>query len=173
MPSFDIVSEVDLHALSNAVDQANRVVDNRYDFKGSQAKFEREEHTVKLDAAADIQLEQMVDILRDGVVRCKLDPKAMDIGEASHSGQRCRRTVQFRHGLDSDTCKDIVRPPFRISRSGSPARSATTCRRSSPCSRKPPSRCPCNSPTCATSAGPGWLPDSLSPNTAGVPDNFI
>ena len=64
MPSFDVVSEIDLHQLTNAVDQAGRVVANRFDFKGVEASFEREERTVTLRAEADFQLSQMVDMLR-------------------------------------------------------------------------------------------------------------
>ena len=64
MPSFDIVSEVDLHQFTNAVDQAQRVIDNRFDFKGVDAAFKREELGVTMFAEADFQLSQMEDMLR-------------------------------------------------------------------------------------------------------------
>ena len=64
MPSFDIVSEVDQHELTNAVDQANREIQNRYDFKGTNAKIESSENNLTLQAESDFQLEQMADILR-------------------------------------------------------------------------------------------------------------
>ena len=69
MPSFDVVSEVDLHQLTNAVDQATRVVANRYDFKGVDAGFERSERQVAIYAEADIQLQQMVDMLRAALIK--------------------------------------------------------------------------------------------------------
>ena len=72
MPSFDVVSEVDLHQLTNAVDQADRVVANRFDFKGVQASFEREERTVALTAEAEFQITQMEDLLRAALIKLSL-----------------------------------------------------------------------------------------------------
>jgi len=109
MPSFDVVSEVDLHQLTNAVDQASRTIGNRFDFKGVDAGFEREERTVKLHAEAAFQLEQMVDILRGTLVRCKIDPLAMEVGEPEQSGKLVRQQVQLQHGIPTDTCKKIVK----------------------------------------------------------------
>ena len=63
MPSFDAVSEVDLHEASNAVDQANRVITNRFDFKGVDARYEREDRSVHMIAEAGLQIQQMLDIL--------------------------------------------------------------------------------------------------------------
>ena len=63
MPSFDVVSEVDKHALTNSVDQAQRLVTNRFDFKGVDAKFERKEYELTLSADAEMQLDQMLDVL--------------------------------------------------------------------------------------------------------------
>ena len=68
MPSFDIVSEVDLHQLTNAVDQAGRIVANRFDFKGVDASFDREERQVVITADADFQIDQMQDMLRSALV---------------------------------------------------------------------------------------------------------
>jgi len=109
MPSFDVVSEVDLHQLTNAVDQAGRIVANRFDFKGVQASFEREERTVVLTAEADFQLEQMLDMLRSALVKCGIDPAAMDLSEPATSGKLVKQTVLLRHGLDSAQCKNIVK----------------------------------------------------------------
>ena len=69
MPSFDVVSEVDLHQLTNAVDQAGRIVANRFDFKGVEASFEREERTVVITAEAEFQVTQMEDMLRTALVK--------------------------------------------------------------------------------------------------------
>jgi uncharacterized protein YajQ (UPF0234 family) len=109
MPSFDVVSEVDLHQLTNAVDQAARIVGNRFDFKGVDASFEREERSVVLTAEAEFQLEQMEDMLRSALIKCDIDPGAMDCGEKQASGKIVRQTVVLRHGLDSTQCKSIVK----------------------------------------------------------------
>ena len=109
MPSFDVVSEVDVHQLTNAVDQAGRIVANRFDFKGVDASFERDERTVTITAEAEFQVDQMQDMLRSALVKCDIDPKAMDIGEAMPSGKTVKQRVTLRHGIDTDTCKKIVK----------------------------------------------------------------
>ena len=109
MPSFDVVSEVDLHHLTNAVDQAARIVNNRFDFKGVQASFEREERKVVISAEAEIQVSQMQDMLRSALIKCDIDPTAMDCGEVQTSGKVVRQTVVLRHRLDSTQCKSIVK----------------------------------------------------------------
>jgi len=109
MPSFDIVSEVDLHQLTNAVDQAGRIVANRFDFKGVAASFEREERQVVLTADADFQVDQMQDMLRSALVKCELDPKSMEIGEVTPTGKQVKQVLTLRHGLDSALCKKIVK----------------------------------------------------------------
>jgi uncharacterized protein YajQ (UPF0234 family) len=109
MPSFDIVSEVDLHELTNAVDQAGRIVGNRFDFKGVDASFEREERTVVVTADAEFQLEQMQDMLRSALIKCDIDPKAMEVGDVATSGKQVKQTIQLRHGLSSELCKKIVK----------------------------------------------------------------
>jgi uncharacterized protein YajQ (UPF0234 family) len=109
MPSFDVVSEVDLHQLTNAVDQAARIVTNRFDFKGVQASFEREERTVLITAEAEFQVTQMEDMLRAALIKCDIDPAAMDCGEPVTSGKQVKATVVLRHGLDSAQCKSVVK----------------------------------------------------------------
>lgn len=109
MPSFDVVSEVDLHQLTNAVDQAQRVVTNRFDFKGVNAGFERDERTVNLHAEAEFQLAQMEDMLRGALIKCEIDPAAMTVGDPQASGKLVRQTITLRHGLDGTQCKQIVK----------------------------------------------------------------
>ena len=109
MPSFDVVSEVDLHQLTNAVDQAGRIVANRFDFQGIDASFERDERTVVITAEAEFQVAQMEDMLRSALIKCDIDPAAMDCGEPVTSGKQVRETVVLRHGLDSTQCKAIVK----------------------------------------------------------------
>ena len=109
MPSFDVVSEVDMHQLTNAVDQAGRIVANRFDFKGVDASFERDERTVVITAEAEFQVTQMEDMLRSALIKCDIDPGAMDCGEPVTSGKLVRETVVLKHGLDSAQCKSIVK----------------------------------------------------------------
>ena len=109
MPSFDVVSEVDLHQLTNAVDQAGRIVANRFDFKGVDASFERDERTVTLTAEAEFQVTQMEDMLRSALIKCDLDPGAMDCGDPVASGKTVSQAVVLRHGLDSDQCRKVVK----------------------------------------------------------------
>ena len=109
MPSFDVVSEVDLHQLTNVVDQAGRIVANRFDFKGVEASFEREERTVVITAEAEFQVTQMEDMLRSALIKCDIDPGAMDCGEMATTGKQVKQTVVLRHGLDSAQCKAIVK----------------------------------------------------------------
>jgi cyclic-di-GMP-binding protein len=109
MPSFDVVSEVDLHELTNAVDQAGRVVANRFDFKGVAASFDREERTVAITAEAEFQVTQMEDMLRAALIKCSIDPGAMDVSDMVTTGKQVKETVRLRHGLDSAQCRSIVK----------------------------------------------------------------
>ena len=109
MPSFDIVSEVDLHQFTNAVDQANRIIDTRFDFKGVDAAFERQDLTVTLVAEADFQLHQMEDMLRSALIKNQIDPLAMQTGEPQQSGKQIKMTVTMQNGLEQDLAKKIVK----------------------------------------------------------------
>ena len=104
-----MISEVDLHALTNAVDQASRVIGNRFDFKGVDAEFERKERVIAMRAEADIQLEQMLDILRGALIKCKIDPRAIKEGELQRTGKVVKQEVTLQHGLDIDTCRKLVK----------------------------------------------------------------
>ena len=109
MPSFDVVSEVDSHEVTNAVDQANRELQTRFDFRGVQAKFERNDQVIRLTAEADIQLNQMVDILREKFVKRSIDPKVMDAGDQEHVGKLLHRNVTIREGIEKDLAKKLVK----------------------------------------------------------------
>lgn len=109
MPSFDIVSEVKLHPLSNAVDQASRIIKTRFDFKGVDAKFERNELDVVLFAESSMQLEQMQDMLRSALVKCEIDPMAMDLGDEETSGKQVKQNVSFKDGIDAPLAKKITK----------------------------------------------------------------
>ncbi|GAB3286924.1 YajQ family cyclic di-GMP-binding protein [Parahaliea aestuarii] len=109
MPSFDVVSEVDLHQLTNAVDQAGRIVSNRFDFKGVEASFQREERSVIITAEATFQITQMEDMLRTALIKCDIAAAAMECGKPVPSGKGVKETVTLRHGLDSAQCKQLVK----------------------------------------------------------------
>ena len=109
MPSFDVVSEVDLHQLTNAVDQAGRIITNRFDFKGVDASFERDERSVLITAEAEIQVTQMEDMLRSALIKCDIDPGAMECSEPVTTCKQVKQTVTLRHGLDSDQCRKILK----------------------------------------------------------------
>jgi hypothetical protein len=109
MPSFDIVSEVDIQEVRNAVDQANREIDTRFDFKGVDAKFEQNEGEITLRAEQEFQLNQMMDILRQKLVKRKVDIKSMDVREPETSLNAARQLVVIKQGIESVTAKQIVK----------------------------------------------------------------
>jgi uncharacterized protein YajQ (UPF0234 family) len=109
MPSFDIVSEVDLHQFTNAVDQSGRVVETRFDFKGVEARYERDKLTVTIVAESDMQLEQMEDMLRANLIKSKIEPNAMEVGEPQQQGKLVKVLVTMKNGLESDLAKKIVK----------------------------------------------------------------
>ena len=109
MPSFDIVSEIDLHELANAVDQSSREVGQRFDFKGTNAKFELKEAVITLTAQADFQLKQMLDILRLKLSKRGIDVACLKIDEPVMTGQTARQVVTLRQGVDTELGKKIQR----------------------------------------------------------------
>ena len=109
MPSFDVVSELDEHELTNAVDQANRVVNNRFDFKGTGAKFELADFVITLEAPADFQLKQMMDILSQSISKRGIDVASMSPEEPEIALNKARQKVVMRHGVDADNARKIVK----------------------------------------------------------------
>jgi len=109
MPSFDVVSEIDMHEVTNAVDQANREVSTRFDFKGSGAKFELNDKVITLHGEADFQLKQMQDILRTKISRRGIDLDCLESGSVEHAGKQVRQTVTLREGIDQALAKKIVK----------------------------------------------------------------
>ncbi|MCP5207109.1 MAG: YajQ family cyclic di-GMP-binding protein [Hahellaceae bacterium] len=109
MPSFDTVSEVDMHEVTNAVDQANRDLDTRWDFKNVEASFERKDDIVQLSAEQEFQLEQMADMLRTALSKRKLDVKSLVKGNISKSGKQTKWDYNIQQGIDQPTCKKIVK----------------------------------------------------------------
>lgn len=109
MPSFDVVSEVDKHHLTNAVDQANRQVTNRYDFKGVDARFERNEYTVTLVAEAEFQITQMLDILQSALLKNTIDIACLDYQPIKASGKEVKQEILVRTGIETELAKKIVK----------------------------------------------------------------
>ena len=109
MPSFDVVSQVDLQEVRNAVDQANREVGTRFDFKGTDATFEQSGEEITLRAQQEFQLQQMMDILRQKLVKRTVDIDCMDVRDPEVSLHQARQRVIIRQGIDADTGKRIAK----------------------------------------------------------------
>ncbi len=109
MPTFDIVSEVDMQEVRNSVDQASRELGTRFDFRGVTASFELEEDAILIRAQEEFQIEQMEDILRDKLVRRKVDTGCLDPGGIEGSGNEKRRRYKIVQGIDRDQGKEIVK----------------------------------------------------------------
>ncbi|HED10474.1 MAG TPA: YajQ family cyclic di-GMP-binding protein [Caldithrix abyssi] len=109
MPSFDIVSELDHHELTNAIDQANREVTTRYDFKGSDSSFDYKDDIITLNSQSDFQIKQMLDILQSKMVKRGIDLKFLEPGTILESGKGARQEVKVREGIETDKAKKIVK----------------------------------------------------------------
>lgn len=109
MPSFDIVSEVDMQELRNGVDQANRELTTRFDFRGVAAAFELADDGIVVRGEEEFQLEQLEDILRDKLVRRKVDTGCLDPGPIEASGREKRRRYKIVQGIDRDRGREIVK----------------------------------------------------------------
>lgn len=109
MPSFDVVSEVDLHEVTNALDQAKRELSTRFDFRGADAVFERADDIITMTADADIQLQQMLDILQNKLHRRGIDISCLEVADAIKLGKQVKQKVTIKQGLDSDLSRKIVK----------------------------------------------------------------
>ncbi len=109
MPSFDAVSELNGHEIANAVDQANRELSQRFDFKDSGARFELKEYTVTLHAQVDFQLKQMLEMLKLRLSKRGIDLVCLEIKEPQTTLSAAHQEVVLRHGVDAETGKKISR----------------------------------------------------------------
>ena len=109
MPSFDVVSEVDRHELMNAVDQMNREISNRFDFKGSDAKVTLKDFDMNFEASSDFQLKQMRDIMVNKFSKRGIDTSCLDRGKVEERGLRAYQTITVKHGIDKDAAKKITK----------------------------------------------------------------
>jgi uncharacterized protein YajQ (UPF0234 family) len=109
MPSFDVVSEIDTHELTNAVDQAVRELTQRFDFKGTDAAFELQDTTVTMTAPAEFQLKQMLDILKLRIAKRGIDIACLEVKDPEVNLARARQLVILKHGIDADAGRKVSR----------------------------------------------------------------
>lgn len=109
MPSFDVVSEVDLPEVRNAVDQASREVGTRFDFKGVDASFELKEAEITVTAESEFQVQQMMEILKSKLVKRNVDIMSMQEGDVVESGKKAILKVTMHQGIDADMGRKLVK----------------------------------------------------------------
>ena len=109
MPSFDVVSEVDDHELNNAVDQVNREVGTRFDFKGADAKVELSDGVLKVEAESDFQVQQMEPIIYSKLTKRGVDTRCLEKGNIEIRGRRAYQSITVRQGVDKDMARKIVK----------------------------------------------------------------
>lgn len=109
MPSFDVVSELDKHEVTNAVDNAVKELDRRYDLKGkAQMAFNEKDKTVNLTAEAEFQLDATLEILRLALIKRKIDVQCLEVKDPYASGKEMKQDVVLREGLDKEMAKKVV-----------------------------------------------------------------
>jgi uncharacterized protein YajQ (UPF0234 family) len=110
MPSFDVVSEANIVEVKNAVNQANKEVSTRFDFKGSDARIEQNERELTAFADAEFQLGQVRDVLTAKLVKRNVDVRFLDIGKIEKiGGDKVKQVIKIKNGIESDAAKKIVR----------------------------------------------------------------
>lgn len=109
MPSFDIVSEINQHELTNAIDQANREVETRFDFKGTNTHFELNKETITLKTESDFQLKQMLDILENKLIKRGIDIICLKIDEPVITYKQAQQTITLQQGIKTDLAKKIIK----------------------------------------------------------------
>lgn len=107
MPSFDVVSQIDMHELANAIDQTNREVTNRFDFKGTNSRVEHDKEIITLTAPSEFQINQINDILRTKMSKRGIDIGCLDYGAIQEIGQETRQQLVARQGIDRDLARKI------------------------------------------------------------------
>jgi uncharacterized protein YajQ (UPF0234 family) len=109
MPSFDIISEFDSHEAKNAVDQANKEVTTRFDFKGTDSSFEINDETIVMISESTFQLQQMFSVLCAKLTKRGIDIACMEVKDAKGSGKLMRQEVLLKQGIESVLAKKIVK----------------------------------------------------------------
>jgi uncharacterized protein YajQ (UPF0234 family) len=109
MPSFDVVSELNAHEVANAVDQANRELGQRFDFKDTGAVFELEEFTVRMRAQVEFQLKQMLEILKVRLAKRGIDLNCLEVKDPVTNLAAAQQEVILKQGIDPELGKKLVR----------------------------------------------------------------
>lgn len=109
MPSFDVVSEVDHHELNNGIDQANREVTTRFDFKGTGSNFELADLVITMNTESDFQLQQMYDILCNKLVKRSIDIACLEKDEPVIHVKTATQTVKVKEGIETPIAKDMIK----------------------------------------------------------------
>lgn len=109
MPSFDVVSKVDNHEITNAIDQANREIGTRFDFRGSDARLELSKNTITIIAPTEFQLKQVDEIMRSKMAKRQVDVRSLEYKDPEIKLNESRQVVEVKQGLDSETAKKIVK----------------------------------------------------------------
>ena len=109
MPSFDVVSDFDAHEAANGVDQANREVNTRFDFKGTGSKFVLDKQLITLTTQSDFQLQQMLDMLRQKLAKRGIDIGCLDEQEPEITINEARQNVIMRRGIESELARKLVK----------------------------------------------------------------
>jgi cyclic-di-GMP-binding protein len=108
MPSFDIVSKIEKHELTNAIDQANRELGNRFDFKGTDARFEMADAVITQFAPSEFQLKQMLDILRARLIARGIDVRCLELADPEVNLAGARQKVTVKQGIEQAIAKKVV-----------------------------------------------------------------
>ena len=109
MPSFDIVSDIEQHELTNAIDQANREIGNRFDFKGSNSKIEKVEDSLTITSTSEFQVKQIHDILENKVSKRGIDIRCLEYGDIVENNNQARQVIKIKKGIDADLARKIVK----------------------------------------------------------------
>ena len=109
MPSFDVVSDFDAHEASNAIDQSNREVTTRFDFKGTGSKYELDGQVISLTSQSDFQLQQMLDILRQKLAKRGIDIACLEKNEPVIQARSATQTVKVKEGIETPVAKEMVK----------------------------------------------------------------
>jgi cyclic-di-GMP-binding protein len=109
MPSFDVVSEIDQHELTNAIDQANREINNRFDFKGTNSKIDMVDNGLTIISSSEFQIKQIQDILETKITKRSIDIRCLEYGDIFENNNEARQIVNIKKGVDKELARKIVK----------------------------------------------------------------
>lgn len=109
MPSFDVVSELNMHEVSNAVDQAKRELQTRFDLRGTKCRFEHDKNLVTIFGEGEFHVRQLLDILEQKLIKRGIDIRCIDKGKVESNLAESRQVITLRQGLDAAQSKDLVK----------------------------------------------------------------